>query len=102
MMAYHFIMSYICFLFAENLKSHLQKFRIHRDRNRGDYSSYYELSTRQGEGKTGDYHISNTSDVTWISGGLNRFIILGAKMKGKATTLARFIILPTYLGIGVR
>lgn len=38
---------------AENLKSHLQKFRIHRDRSRGEYASYYELSTRQVEEKFG-------------------------------------------------
>ena len=35
---------YLCI--AENLKSHLQKFRIHRDRSKGEYASYYELSTR--------------------------------------------------------
>jgi hypothetical protein len=41
--------------FAENLKSHLQKFRIHRDRSRGEYASYYEMSTRQVEGKIGNF-----------------------------------------------
>ena len=41
------------FTSVENLKSHLQKFRIHRDRSRGDYTSYYEMSTRQSEGKSG-------------------------------------------------
>lgn len=37
----------------ENLKSHLQKFRIHRDRSKGEYASYYEMSTRQMEERAG-------------------------------------------------
>ena len=50
---------------AENLKSHLQKFRIHRDRSRGEYASYYELSTRQVEEKSSNLSNFSTLMELW-------------------------------------